>query len=423
MNRILLLALAAASFDATASGFAVSEQNASGIGNAYAGGAAAALDASTVFSNPAGMSRLNGTQLALSASVIDSTVSFNNTQSSAAALQPTLGGNGGNAGGWNFIPAGYVVTEITPRTRFGLAINVPFGLPTNYDANWMGRFQSITSKVTAININPAVSIHLDDSWSVGAGVSYQKLDGQLVSAVNYSAAAGGGLGLGIEGTSNVTGSSNAWGYDMGVLFTPTPETRIGLAYRSQVKHTLTGTVTFAGRPAALAGGIPDGAISLQLTMPDSYSASLFHRLDTKWDLMFDATRTGWSAFQQLNIVRSSGATLSNTPENWKDTWRVSTGANYHYNETWTARAGIAFDQSPVSDQFRTASIPDGDRTWLALGGQYLLSKQAAIDFGYAHVFLKNVPISQNLAASGKGSLVGVYYSSANILSLQYTQNF
>ena len=163
-------------------------------------------------------------------------------------------------------------------------------------------------------------------------------------------------------------------------------------------------------------------------MPDSFSVSGFHQVSDKWDFMADATWTGWSVFQQLNILKASGASLgAPTPEKWKDTWRVSLGASYHYNEAWTARTGLAFDQAPVQDAYRTVRIPDANRTWLSFGGQYKPDKSDAIDFGYAHLFVSNAPLSQNAAVNtdlaGKGYLLGSYNNSVDILSVQYAHSF
>jgi long-chain fatty acid transport protein len=163
-------------------------------------------------------------------------------------------------------------------------------------------------------------------------------------------------------------------------------------------------------------------VTARIKTPDTLSISYFTVLNDKWDLMADLTRTGWRNFNELRIVSAStGATIALTPENWKDTWRVSAGGNFHYNERWTARAGVAFDQSPVSNQFRTARIPDGDRTWLSVGGQYKPNKQDAFDFGYAHLFVKNASINQN--PGGAGILVGTYANSVDILSVQYAHSF
>ncbi|TAJ77607.1 MAG: transporter [Gallionellaceae bacterium] len=429
------MALAAMSGVAAASGFALIEQGVGGLGNAYAGGAAIAEDATTVFYNPAGMNRLSGTQLTLAAQGIQPSAKFSDGGSAGAALQ-TQGGVGGDAGSMAVVPNAYFVAELDPKLRLGLGINSPFGLQTSYDPTWMGRFQAIKSSIQTVNLNPAVSCQITDAVSVGAGVSYQRITGELSGAVNYSAAAfaadpvGNTVltaigGAGKEGVSTVSGNDNSYGYNLGALINLGSQTRVGLAYRSPVKHTLTGTVTFTNVPTALATSpkLANGGVTLDVSMPDTFSTSVVHQLGPQFDLMADVTWTGWGSFQNLDVVRSNGSALSSTPENWKNTWRVAAGATHRYSDQWTSRFGVAYDQTPVSDTYRTARIPDQDRTWLALGGQYKLAKGSSIDFGYAHLFVKSSSISQNQSATGGGNLVGSYANSVNIYSLQYGHSF
>jgi len=425
-------ALLVMSGGAAASGFALIEQG-SGLGNAYAGGAASAEDATTIFFNPAGMSRLSGNQLSLGGSFVQPSAKLTNTTSTGAALQ-TAGGNGGDAGSLAFVPNAYLVMEVLPKLRFGLGVNAPFGLQTQYDANWIGRFQAVKSKLQTINLNPSIAYQVTDKLSVGGGLNYQQIQGDLTSAVNYSAAAfaaGGGQlltaigGAGKEGVSTITGSDSAWGYNFGGLMNVSEHTRVGVAYRSSIKYIMTGTVNFSSVPAALSASakLQNGAITLPITMPDTFSLSGFHQLSDKWDLMADATWTGWGVLQQLKIDRTTGANVQTVPENWKNTWRFSSGASYHYNDRWTARTGIAVDQAPVTDAYRTARIPDNNRTWLSLGGQFKASKASTLDFGYAHLFVKDASISQDQTAAGAGNLVGTYKNSVDILAVQYAYNF
>jgi long-chain fatty acid transport protein len=410
---------------AMASGFALLEQSASGLGNAYAGGAASAEDASTIFFNPAGMSRLKGTQVVVGGSLIKPSANFSDTGSTPAALQTTNNGNGGDAGSLAFVPNAYISMEMNSKTHVGLGINAPFGLQTEYGSNWIGRFQAKKSKLQTANLNPSVSYDVNETVSLGAGLNYQHITGDLTSAVNYSAAAGGGLGTNVEGVSTISGSDSAWGYDLGALFNVDPQTRIGIAYRSKIKYNLSGTVSFSNVPGPLSASplLANGPVTLPITMPDSFSLSGIHQLDDRWDVMVDATWTGWSVLQQIKIDRASGLNVQTVQENWKNTWRVSAGTSYRYNMQWKARAGIAFDQAPVSDAYRTARIPDNNRIWLTDGGQYKPSKQAAIDFGYAHLFVKDSTIADMQAASGKGNLIGTYNNSVDIISVQYAYSF
>lgn len=425
VGELLTGALLLMSGNAMASGFALIEQSGSGLGNAYAGGAASAEDASTIFYNPAGMSRLKGRQLVVGGSIISPSTKFSDAGASPAALQTNNNGNGGDAGSSALVPNAYFSMQVDPKTHIGLGINSPFGLQTEYGSNWVGRFQAMKSSIRTVNLNPSISYDLNEQVSLGAGINYQHITGELTSAVNYSAAAGGALGPNLEGVSTVSGSDSAWGYNLGALYNLDPKTRLGVAYRSRIKYTLNGPVGFSNVPGAMASSpqLANGGVALPITMPDTLSMSGFHQLNDKWDVMADATWTGWSVLQQLQITRSSGATLQSVQENWKNTWRVAAGANYHYNDRWMARTGIALDQPPVSDAYRTARIPDSNRTWLSVGGQYKVSPASTVDVGYAHLFMNNASINQNQMASGAGNLAGSYDSSADILSAQYTYGF
>lgn len=102
-------------------------------------------------------------------------------------------------------------------------------------------------------------------------------------------------------------------------------------------------------------------------------------------------------------------------------WRYAIGVNYHANSKMTWRAGLAYDQAPVPDAIhRTPRIPDADRTWLAIGGQYRISPKSSLDFGYAHLFVKDSSIFHTTAPP---KLVGAYDNHVDILSVQYTHSF
>lgn len=425
-------ALMLAAGQACASGFALIEQG-GGLGNAFAGGAASAEDAATVFFNPAGMSRLDDSQISVGGAFIKPSAQYSGTISGLAPLQTAGTNAGGDAGGLAFVPNMYYTHQIDDKVHVGIGVNAPFGLQTDYDATWMGRFQAVKSKIQTINLNPSVSYDVSDTLSVGAGLNYQRITGELTSITNYSAAiyqatSGATAIPNLEGLSTMTGSDTGWGYNFGALFKLDSQTRIGAAYRSQIKYKLTGDVKFANRPAMLAAALPDQPVTLDITMPDSFSMSALHQYGDKLEVMADATWTGWSVFKTLDVKKTNGTSLGTaTPENWKDTWRVSVGTSYHYSEQWTARAGVAFDQAPVPDAYRTVRIPDADRTWLALGGQYKPDAASTLDFGYAHLFVKsgtmNQSASTNPELSGKGYLVGSYSNSVDIVSVQYGYKF
>jgi long-chain fatty acid transport protein len=386
-------ALLVMSSGAVASGFALIEQSASGMGNAFAGGAASAEDASTVFFNPAGMSRLEANQYAIAVHAITPSAKY----TSSAGVE-----SGGDAGGTAAVPNAYLVMGMKPGLKFGLGVNAPFGLQTEYDSNWVGNTHAILSKLETVNVNPTLSYQVNDALSIGGGLDYQHISGELSEYKGV-----------VLGTAVIKGTDDAWGYNVGLLYNADPTTRLGIAYRSTIKYSLTGTVT-TSLPFA------NGPVSLDIELPDTLSFSAFHQYSDRWDVMADVSFTGWSTFKQVKVVDASGAAISNTPENWKDTIRVSVGATHHYNDKWSARAGLAYDQAPVKDEFRTARIPDNNRTWLAFGGQYKPAASSAIDFGYAHLFVSDSTIN---ASNPAPALVGTYKNKVDILSVQYTRNF
>jgi long-chain fatty acid transport protein len=394
-NRLVLgLALAGCGSLAHAAGFALIEQNASGLGNAYAGQAASAQDASTIFFNPAGMTLLPDSQLVLAGSLVNPHAKFTGSSNIG-------GGDGGDAGDLAFVPNAYIAFRVSPDIHLGVGLNAPFGLKTEYDSSWAGRTQAIESELKTVNLNPAIAWKASDTLSLGAGVSIQYAEATLT---NFA---------GAPGVAKVEGDDTSWGFNLGALWQLSEATRIGVAYRSEVDQSLQGDLSFSAAPTVI-------PVTADVTLPDSASLSLFQKLGARWELLADITWTGWSDFEQLRIVNASGVPVSTTTENWDDSYRYSVGANYRLDDKLMLRGGLAYDETPVSDTFRTARIPDESRTWLAFGAQYRLSDKSVLDVGYAHLFIDDARI--NKIENGV-TLNGEYASSVDILSAQLTLDF
>lgn len=442
---------------AAASGFALLEQSASRLGTAFAGTAAAADDATTVYFNPAGMLQLQGIQLVALPSAIEITSEFRSRGSTPAFGQP-LGGSGGDAGDWNAVPGAYFTTRLSEDVAFGLGINAPFGLKLVYEDGWIGRFQALRSEIQTISVNPSIAYRIGDRFSIGAGVSYQRLQGELTNAVNYSAivvqgvqqlvalgqlpaAAAPGViaaNTGLEGGARVRGDDTGWGFNVGMLLEVSDRTRIGVAYRSAIEYDVGGTIDFTA-PAAVpnaigaaivatasAAGAPlsDGAVSVEVKVPDSATASLRHDLSDNLAILADVAWTGWSTVQELRVVRDSGAIVSVTPERWRDVFRYALGASYELSDRLTLRAGIAYDNTPVPDATRTPRLPDADRKWAAIGARWQPSAALAIDVGYTHLFSETVPLHQDAGDTAASALLeGEQHSDIDIVSAQIGYRF
>lgn len=435
-----VLALAAWSPRASASAFQLAEQNGSGLGNAYSGQAAVAEDASTIFWNPAGMTLIPDRQVTLGAALVRPTTKFENGGSQPGPLPGTrVGGNGGDSGGLSLVPNGYLSWEVLPqRVWTGLGLGAPFGLTTEWDDGWVGRFHGLKSDVQTVNINPSIAVKLNEWVSFGAGFNAQWIDAELSNAVNYSAIVAGvggapalallascpgaTLGVNCEGVGTVKGDSWNWGWNIGAMLSLPTRTRIGASYRSPVKHDIEGTVTFTNRPtfagplAPLSTVLADGDVKTTIKLPDTASFAVAQQLGDRLQLLADFTWTGWSTIQDLEIFRASGTGLSSTPLRFRNSWRAGAGANYQLTPAVKVRGGVAYDESPVRDEFRTPRLPDQDRLWLATGAQVAFMKSASVDLGFAWLFVSEgrsqlgqpAPTAQFPAQAPRGTLVGHY---------------
>jgi len=407
----LLLAVVALSLSgqAYAAGFALIEQSVKGLGTAYSGGAAVAEDATTIFFNPAGMSRLEGTQATAGLHVIMPSAKFTQTSSSVPVALgggiPQSGGDGGEGGEVAVVPNFYFSAKAGANCNYGIGVNTPFGMATEYDENWVGRFHGIESNLMTININPSASYKINDNLSLGFGFSAQYLD---VTLSQESV-----LGAGVSSYTEMTGDSWGYGYNFGALYEFNDDTRVGASYRSSVFHSLEGDMDIR-----LSGSsVP---ITAKITLPASAQVSVYHRINDKFDVMADVMWTDWSVFEDLTVQLPTSTNV--TEENWKDNMRYSLGGTYHASEALTLRAGVAFDETPIPDNYRTPRIPGNDRTWVAFGAGYTFESMS-FDFGYAHLFVADGTINLVDTTNTRGDLSGSFDNSVDIISAEMSYKF
>lgn len=452
---------------AHAGGFALIEHGASGMGNAYAGAAAVSADTSTVWFNPAGMSEIDGRELSATLHVLTSNTTFNDRGTTLGARlgsSPASGPDSSSPGTTSVLPNFYYVAPINEQWSFGLSIGAPYGSSTEYDNNWKGRYTTVKSGIEVIDINPAISYRVSDKVRLGFGLSVQRLSAELGNAVDSGAVCfslagrpdtsfgqadcfNAGLLPGVvdnDGYGEITGDSTTFGFNLGALFLPREDLKIGVAYRHSTSHDLDGTGNFtvnSGLADVLASNTSDDPTGQALTqglfrntpgnaeveLPATFSVSATWQMNDKFQFLGDFTWTGWSVFQELKVIYDNPVqpqTLS--VQDWDDVLRLSAGLNYTHNEKLTLRTGVALDEEAIPNaQRRTARIPGNDRTWISFGAGYKVSKNVSFDFGYAHLFLDETPIDNSDPESqGAGQVVqGVFDSSVDIVSAQFNWAF
>ena len=361
---------------------------------------------------------------------------FNNDGS----ITPGLTGDGGNGGNWGVVPNAYGSWQLAKDWYIGLGIGAPFGLKTKYDEPWIGSAHSNEFDIKTININPSIAWRAADWVSLGAGVNWQRIDATYKRAAGVAASPRVTNCAAVPPTSPLFPAAvpcqsgvklemddDAWGWNVGALFKPAAQTKIGVSYRSKIKYTANGDVSVSGpSPVVNAGGSSN--VKADIDVPDTFILSLSQGIGDKWEVLADVSWTGWSSIPYLDIVRTSGRLSGQTAQTlntkFDDAWRFALGANYKLDEAWKLRFGIAYDQTPVpSAQYRLVSLPDNDRTWFSAGFQWKPAKDMALDVGAAYLYLKDADINNDLRAEGKGLVKGSYEDSAWLIGTQFSMFF
>jgi long-chain fatty acid transport protein len=416
LKTTLALAIGAVANQSLAGGFALNEQSVSNMGTAFAGRSSSAEDASTVFGNPAGMSRLTREQVSGGIALINAKADIDDTSGRFS------GSNDGNMVPLVGAPMGYYVKPLDEHWTFGLGLYVPFGLITDYENNFQGRYYGDHSEVRVITLQPTLSYRFNDQWSVGFGPTINRIDGELTSALRNPIPGTG------DGEVKVQGDDLALGYNVGVLYQISAQTRVGMTYHSKVEYTLTGDTTVSGPGAVIGSSAGSYTAALDLTTPESLDFSVTHQLNAAWTVYAGSTWMRWSRLEEIRVDNTgvggflSGAlTRTSEDQQWHDTWAHAVGAAYQLNPQWVLRGGFAVDQSPTNNQHRSPRIPTGDRKILSLGAAWSPSDAVTVDVAYS--YLKEDDTTINLNEPGKESYRATYKNTAHGLGTQVTYRF
>ena len=411
VKTCLSLALVSAASHGVASGFAINEQSVSSMGTAFAGRSSSADDASTVFGNPAGISRLKREQVSGGIALIHAKTDIDHASGSAS------GSNEGDMVPFIGAPMGYYVKPLDDNWSFGLGLYVPFGLVTDYERSFQGRYHGDRSEVRVITLQPTLSYRVNEQLSIGFGPTINRIDGELTSAIDNP------IPTAADGKVKIKGNDTALGYNLGVLFEITPQTRFGLTYHSKVDYRRKGDTTVSGPGFVISSSAGTYDASLELTTPESVDFSVTHELNADWTLYAGSTWTRWSRLEEIRADNKGvGGLLAGNlssisePQNWHDTWAHAVGAAYKLNPQWTLRAGLAVDQSPTNNTDRSPRIPTGDRKIISLGTAWSPNDDVTIDLAYSYLMEDDAHIERD-------DYRATYKNTAHGLGAQVTYRF
>ena len=423
---------------AQASGFQLKENSVKSMGAAFAGAGVNETDSSVVANNPATMARFSGTTMQVDVTAIDLSYEFKGTGTDALG-RPMTGGNGGDAGDIAAVPALSVIHKLDNGLAFGAMVSAPFGLKTEYDNDWVGRYYAHTSDVEIVDLTLAAALDIvPDRFSVGAGIIYSRADVTLSKSVDFGSLLFSNPATrpmpfarpqAADGFAEIQGDDTGFGWTVGANFKPTDKLAIGVSYRSEIDYELEGTAdwTVPGNVAAVFAASPttrplfqDGAALAKLTTPSVLNVDLRYDFTDSFSMMASYAETGWESLREVRIEFANPDPDSVEPFNWKDTTFASLGAEYKLNESWTLRGGVAYDETPTHIETRTPRLPDANRMWYSLGASWAATQALEVNFGYTRIEPNSPKIDLHSETSLQ-TLVGPFDGAANLygVSAQY----
>ena len=455
-----------AASQAGASGFQLRENSAKALGRAGAG-SAVAKDAAVVSNNPAAMSQFDKLTVQSDLSVIDLSADFTGsacTPVSATVCVPIGGGNGGDPGDPTLVPAMAVVMPLSgslERLTLGASISAPFGLATEYEPTWVGRYNATTSDVKVPALTLSAAYEVTPTLSLGVGFIYQRAEVVLANGIDFgrllasAGVPGGTIGNPVtDGSVSISGADNGTGWVAGFQFTPNDQFSIGYSHRSEVDHDIRGKADFTV-PAAFAGAQPgfkaiaaayaqlpandprraaipqllvlgnafaDTGGNAKLTTPSIDTISLQYNASEGLRFYGDIQRTDWTSLPSVVIdFESPFQPDSVEPFNWTSTMFYSVGVEYDFSDAFTLRGGIASDESPTNNIDRTPRLPDDDRMLYSVGFSWHASEHISIDAAYQKITIDTPSV--NVLSSSGSRLTGTFDGSANLFSVGASYKF
>lgn len=445
-QSILATTMLLAAGGANAAAFQLAEVSTSGLGRAYAGEAAIADNAAVIATNPALMTVFKRAQFSTGGVYINSKVDMRGDV--ATKVNTLVVGNQNGSASKNdvvpeaFIPNLYFVAPVNDKLALGAGINVNFGLKSEYGRDYDAGLFGGETKLSTINLNFSGAYRVTQGLSVGLGLNAvhakAKLDrtaGILEKTADKLSPSIGNLGSvapqlksAVEYLKSKDKSvvqlqdKSAWGFgwNAGLMYQFNENNRMGLAYHSAVDIDFT-DYTATSLKASKFGE----ESSLTLRLPDYLEFSGLHQVTNRFAIHYSYKYTHWSHLNKLYARYNDGKVAFDKELQYSNSSRVAFGGTYDIDDKLTLRAGVAYDQA-ASRHYRTASIPDTDRTWYSLGATYKFTPHLSVDFGYAYLKGKKVNFKEEEKLAQKYLTTTANYTSkahANLYGLNLNYSF
>lgn len=389
-----------------AGGFQLNEHGARALamGGAFT---SVANDASAIYWNGAGISFLKGTNIVFGASFIAPSSKFRGVTPDVTEYR-----------GKNllFYPVHFfATTQLSDKFSVGLGFTTPFGLGTEWDENWVGKYLAIETSLQTFIVTPVISYKPIESLAISAGFVYSFADVLITRKNPLQPIFASDAFIHLEGNDMF-----AYGFNAGIMFKPTKCISIGASYHSEVKYEFEGTATSTG-PDQVAASLPKGDIKAELSTPQNISGGLSVDISSRVKLSADFQYVGWSSYDTLAVTFVETGVVSASPRMYEDSYIIRLGGSYKANDQVTFMGGVYYDKNPVSNEYLNPSLPESNRIGLSFGIEAQIFENLSVQGSYLFIRGKQLTItdSQEIYTSGNGAFNGTYNTSANIFGLSF----
>ncbi len=364
---------------------------------------ARANDPSAIYFNPAGLAYVNGIQLYAGATIIAPQVSFFGPSNLNVNTESKMVSQ-------TFTPINvYGTYQVNDQLTFGIGVNNPYGLGTEWNSDWVGKYITTKVDLSTFFISPTVGYKISDDFAIGIGVNY--VTGKVTLASDVS----GFPFSSPPPVASLSLSANSFGFNVGALYKISPEVSVGASYRSQVKLDATGTASFS--PSYSQISLPAGDVSASLTLPATAFVGVAYKAMDNLELEVDYQYIGWSSFKDLTVTFKADNSTSSSPENYQDTYILRIGGQYTIDNLHL-RAGYLYDHTPIQTQYIYPLLPDANRNGVNLGLGYQLTGNLTVDISY--MFLK---FDQRKAENTVANFDGTYNATATLVGIDFGYTF
>ncbi|OEF19741.1 outer membrane protein transport protein [Aliivibrio logei] len=400
-KTLLAATITLATQQATAAGFQLNAQSATGLGRAFAGDAVIADNASVMSRNAAAMALFDSSQFSAGLNYIDTDIEVSDIKYGSQDIDDANNGSG------TPVPNIYYIHRLNDKWAFGAGIYSNFGTENNFENDFGTSHTTVgasalggTTEIKSVNFALTTSYRINEQWSVGGGLDVIYGTGTLKREVSVKNPFTGDISTAAT-LVDIDAAGTGIGFNLGTVYELDERNRFGFSYHYSPEIEA-----------------EDGNQTVTLPLPDMIEFSGYHEIkNTKFAVHYSVQYIGWSDFDQIEFTNNPSG-LSESTYDWQNGMHYAIGGTYFLNDAWTLRAGYMYDTA-AQDELTSISVPDSDRQWFSAGFSYHFEKKHTVDFGFTYLMGDDVDVEE----SSLQTLTATTHADAILAGVQYSYSF